>query len=75
MIRLTDNPDMTIAIYRGHKTTMQLQGRYIKAMASTRMETFSCPDSLFSTKIMRDWEVCDVGHLGRDSTDGSHYYK
>ena len=58
VIRLTDHPDMTIAIYRGHKTTTQQQGRYIKAMASTRMETFSCPDisySLFSTKIMQDW--------------------
>ena len=26
VVRLTDHPDMTLDVYRGHKTTMQQQG-------------------------------------------------
>ena len=32
VVRLTDRPDMTLDVYRGHKTTMQPQINNIKMM-------------------------------------------
>ena len=41
VVRLTDRPDMTLDVYRGHKTTMQQQQPYNTPQASMFLAIFS----------------------------------
>ena len=46
VVRLTDRPDMTLDVYRGHKTTMQQQQQPGKRFSLLKI--FTCEDQLVS---------------------------
>ena len=40
VVRLTDRPDMTLDVYRGRKTTIQLQHKYFRFLHELRSSIF-----------------------------------
>ena len=57
VVRLTDPPDMTLDVYRGHKTTIQQQQQdmirqFEEIENSTYVFTELCPFVIFSLKMV-----------------------
>ena len=55
VVRLTDRPDMTLDVYRGRKTTMQLQ---LQAFSSHTYLTFNVYTDI-KEKVKNPGETCE----------------
>ena len=54
VVRLTDHPDMTLDIYRGHKTTMQQQCNNASSSGALR---FNAVVNQVKTKQDGNWQI------------------
>ena len=68
MVRLTDRPDMTLDVYRGHKTTMQCNatqsGQRSKWYLSNNSKTTEANLMKLHRKIEHNEKVCRAQELG-----------
>ena len=68
VVRLTDRPDMTLDVYRGRKTTMQLikKARLINQETSSRQPLYiPAAIRLISAGTRNRYEPTDIKHFSR----------